>query len=96
MAGRTQRIAPALLDAAVLQLKQAKLETALFDVTPEEVRGFGLFVVRAVIPALVRQSVGLTLRHLGNRRIISVPAGLGYPSERTSVADILLNGVPFP
>jgi len=50
---------------------------ALVDCTPTDVASWGLFVVRAVSVSLVRQSVGLW-RHLGNQRIVEVPARLGY------------------
>ena len=54
------------------------------------------YPVRAVIPGLVRQTVGLALRHLGNPRVLEVPARLGYPSARTTLAEILDNPVPHP
>lgn len=92
----TGSAAPALLDATVARLKCAKQETVLFDLTPDEVRCHGLFVVRAVIPGLVRQTVGLVLRHLRNPRILGVPNKLGYPSECRSLTDILQNQIPFP
>lgn len=88
--------APALLDATVARLRCAKQETVLFDLTPDEVCSHGLFVVRAVMPGLVRQTVGLALRHLRNPRILGVPDQLGYPSECRSLADVLQNQIPFP
>ncbi len=87
---------PALLATAVACLTRAGYDIVLFDLTPDEVRRLGIFVVRAVIPGLVRQTVGLTLRHLGNRRILEVPARLGYPCQCRSLADVFQNRIPFP
>jgi thiazole/oxazole-forming peptide maturase SagD family component len=62
-------------------------EAVLFDLTQCDVEEVGLHVVRAVSTTLVRQTLGLTLRHLRNPRIGAVPYRLGYtdrpvPHER--------------
>jgi ribosomal protein S12 methylthiotransferase accessory factor len=96
MGPASQRDAAMLLRDLLGRLGRAGLETALFDLTPDEVRGYGLCVVRAVITGLVRQTVGLALRHLGNPRVLEVPARLGYPSACTTLAEILDHQVPYP
>jgi ribosomal protein S12 methylthiotransferase accessory factor len=71
-------------------------DVALFDLTHPEIAGMGLHVVRACIPGLVRQSVGLTARHLGNRRIRDVPVRLGYRSHPPEIGEMLGCPHPFP
>ena len=67
---------------------------ALVDCTPPDVASWGLFVVRAVSVSLVRQSIGLW-RHLGNQRIVKVPARLGYASLCSS-EELLNDFHPVP
>lgn len=59
-------------------------EVVLFDLTQPDVQELGLHVVRAFSPTLVRQTIGLSARHLRNRRIYEVPHKLGYAETALS------------
>jgi len=61
-------------------LLQQGHDVILFDITSSDIETLGLKVVRAVIPTLVRCSLG-HVRHLNNSRIYEVPYRLGYCSK---------------
>lgn len=69
---------------------------SLFELTQPDVAEAGLFVVRAVASTLARQSIGLTVRHLGNRRIVEVPARLGYTEGPLAASRLLEECHPSP
>jgi hypothetical protein len=63
-----------LLDA----IAAAGSGTYAVDVTPADVQGLGLRVVKTVAPGLCALDVPHPLRFLGARRLHSVPCGLGF------------------
>ncbi len=71
-------------------------EIVLFDLTQCDAAALGLNVVRAVSTTLVRQTIGLFLRHLRNPRITNVPYRLGYVDHPPALDRILANGKPAP
>ena len=94
----------ALLSECKNRLSQAGHDLLLFDLTQTDIAEAGLYVVRAIVPTLVRQTIGLFVRHLRNPRIWEVPHRLGYASQSNSSAsaggisqnDLLRNLHPFP
>jgi ribosomal protein S12 methylthiotransferase accessory factor len=81
----------AQLSATVDRLARAGFEPLLVDLTPLELRGVGLHVVRAVVPGLVPLTVGPPCPRSG--RLAEVPARLGL-TARYAGAD--WNPLPHP
>ena len=65
----------------------------LADVTTEDMRGLGLFVVRAVIPGFHPLFMGHTYRALGGTRLWEIPQKLGYSGITRKQGD---NPFPHP
>jgi ribosomal protein S12 methylthiotransferase accessory factor len=86
----------ALLRECSRRLLAAGHEIVLFDLTRCDVAAVGLHVVRAVSTTLVRQTIGLFLRHLRNPRIAAVPYRLGYLDRPPATERILANARPAP
>jgi thiazole/oxazole-forming peptide maturase SagD family component len=84
------------IEQVVGRLRQAGHDVVLFDVTQPDVSVLGLHVVRAVSTTLVRPTIGLRARHLGNQRIRSVPWQLGYVAYPPSIDDLLAAQNPAP
>jgi ribosomal protein S12 methylthiotransferase accessory factor len=63
------------------------------DFTSSDVRPFGLFAVRALIPGFHPLFMGHRLRALGGRRLREVPKKLGYPAR---IPDWGGNPAPHP
>ena len=74
------------------QLHRLELEVVIVDLTTDELRDAGLWVVRAVIPGLLPMSSVQRARFLGTPRLYSYPEAAGY--GRLSEADI--NPLPQP
>lgn len=85
-----------LLPRGLAALLAAGLDVVLYDLSLPDLRDLGLHVVRVVVTGLVRQTVGMVVRHLRNPRILGVPAALGLAAGRRDAADLLARPVPFP
>jgi ribosomal protein S12 methylthiotransferase accessory factor len=68
------------------------LEAIYVDVTTPDVRSLGFRVVRTVIPGMQPLDNDHRYRHLGGRRLLSVPPRLGYPAPTPE----MLNPDPHP
>ena len=86
----------ARLAAVVARLAHCGQDAVLFDLSQPELRDLGFLVVRAVMPGLVRQTIGVVARHLANRRILDVPARLGLPARLRTAEALLRDHVPSP
>jgi ribosomal protein S12 methylthiotransferase accessory factor len=77
-------------------LRKAACDVVLFDITPVDIVGTGLCVVRAVAPHLVRPTIGRQARHLANPRIREVPYRLRLAPEPIPVGQMLEQWHPTP
>lgn len=74
------------------RLKRAGMETVAVDLTTDEIREAGLWVVRVVIPGLMPMSTVWRARYLGHPRLYEYPERAGY--GRLCEADV--NPAPQP
>jgi ribosomal protein S12 methylthiotransferase accessory factor len=76
----------------VNHLRAQDMEAVIVDLTTDELRGMGIWVVRAVIPGLMPMSVVQKARFLGTPRLYDYPPRAGF--KTISEADI--NPLPQP
>lgn len=76
------------------RLWRASYEPIWCDVTTRDVRGFGLSVVRTIIPGMQPLDNDHRFRHLGGGRLLSVPRRLGTPVG--SLGELNEDPHPFP
>lgn len=74
------------------RLAAAGLEAIWVDVTTPDVLDFGFRVVRTTIPGMQPLDNDHRYRHLGGRRLLSIPTSLGYPDLTPET----LNSDPHP
>lgn len=74
------------------RLSAVNLEAIWTDITTPDIRDFGFHVVRTVIPGMQPLDNDHRYRYLGGRRLISVPAALGY----SNLVSEALNADPHP
>ena len=67
------------------------MDVVLVDLTVDEVRRYGLSVVRAVVPALMPMTFTHRARFLGHPRLYDYARSLGRALEERSV-----NSAPMP
>lgn len=87
-------ITPKDLRSLLLQLKQLDLEVVFVDVTRDEVRKIGFYVVKVVIPRLQPLYLSEDFKYHGGERLLQVPVNLGY--RKNSIMESELNGFPHP
>jgi ribosomal protein S12 methylthiotransferase accessory factor len=75
-------------------LKSAGLYAYAADLTSADVAELGLRVVRTFVPELIQLNAGAHLRHLGNRRLFSLPRKMGFTAQDTCIDS--LNPFPHP
>jgi ribosomal protein S12 methylthiotransferase accessory factor len=63
------------------------------DLTSDDIDGFGLKVVRALIPGFQRLCMGYTNRILGGKRLWTIPQKMGYDGITAETGD---NKAPHP
>ncbi|MBV9439705.1 MAG: YcaO-like family protein [Candidatus Eremiobacteraeota bacterium] len=71
--------------------RRKNMDVVLVDLTVDEVRSYGLSVVRAVIPALMPMTFTHRTRYLGHRRLYDYAHSRGRALEERCV-----NGAPMP
>lgn len=83
----------ARLRSLVRRLAALRMDVVAVDLTTDELRDVGLWVVRAVIPGLVPMSSMHRARFLGHRRLYEYPEKAGF--GRRTEADINPDPQPF-
>lgn len=81
------------LNKMVELLKQRGYEIIIVDLTPEEFRKLGLWVVKAIIPEFINLSLGNWI-YKGGGRIYEVPEKIGF--KRKTEAQLYTELHPFP
>jgi ribosomal protein S12 methylthiotransferase accessory factor len=76
------------------RLAAAGYEAVWIDVTTPDVRDFGFRVVRTIVPGMQPLDNDHRYRHLGGKRLLSVPSTLGYPIYTHE--DLNTEPHPFP
>ncbi len=75
------------------ELHSIGAEVILCDLTTNDVRPLGLWVIRAIIPSFHPLRMGHQLRSLGGTRLWTIPQQLGYPGIARETGD---NPIPHP
>jgi ribosomal protein S12 methylthiotransferase accessory factor len=82
------------LTTAVEGLARAGCRVAYADLTTDDVRPYGVHVVRTIATGLQPMHFGHGEERLGGRRLFELPVRLGYADEPRSESD--LNPCPHP
>ena len=80
------------LDKTVEILAEKGMDSLVADVTTDDIRGLGLYVIRAIVPGLHPMNAEHKNRYLGGKRLYSVPVAMGYPEKKPSD----MNPMPHP
>lgn len=67
------------LACVIEQLRQRGMEAFAVDLTTDEARRVGMWVVRVIVPALQPLSFSYRARYLGHPRLYEAPRLMGYP-----------------
>jgi len=76
------------------KLKSKGFEPIVVDITPNEVRRYGLKAVKVIVPGLQPLHFGLHFARLKNRRLYEAPVAMGYKKRPTTMKEIYR--IPHP
>lgn len=83
------------INLCIDKINKRGLDIIVFDITTEDIRDLGFFVVRVIIPGMQPLNSTYNFRFLGGKRLYEVPKMLGYKKNNTSEEELNLLPHPF-